>query len=442
MLVGSRKFLLIALFAALLIVLVNLVWWLNYQRTEEMLEHQLGRRLSALAQAATQVVPALDLELLIQGEIETYLRVVDQLDFIRATDSLAELFVLDDSYHLLASTDIEPDSIYFLKDLNGPYIDSIFFTPVPVTVLTPSYQTGQLRLRSAFAPLISEDGVITAVLGVEANVDYFDSLGELRTNLYFASGLSLLGGILLGVVFLWLQSRINSAEQKLFLAETHTHLGRMVAVVAHELKNPLMIIRGSAERMAKKTEMGEATYVVEEVDRLDQIVSGYLDFAKAGGSVLAGETPEKFNLTELAMGIRKHIDLRYVDQPPIWISEPSEAMIEVVGYRRSLRQVLLNLLMNAIEACTEAGRPVEIGIELSADQSKAVVKVSDHGPGLGRREVKELFTPFRTSKKTGSGLGLYLSRRIVMEMGGEIGIDSVPGKGTTVTIEIPIESDS
>jgi membrane-bound ClpP family serine protease len=126
-------------------------------------------------------------------------------------------------------------------------------------------------------PVVSSLLITIAMLGI---------IIELRT-----PGFGIPGG--LGItslgLFLWGQRRINAAEEKLFLGETHAHLGRMVAVVAHELRNPLMIIRGSAERLVKKTDAPEAGYVVEEIDRLNQIVTGYLDFARSGGAADRGE---------------------------------------------------------------------------------------------------------------------------------------------------------
>jgi signal transduction histidine kinase len=296
-----------------------------------------------------------------------------------------------------------------------------------------------LYLKSAFAPLAGSDGTVRAVLGVEANIDYFDSLTELKQNLYYASGLSLLGGLFLGAFFLWGQRRINDSEQRMFLTETHAHLGRMVAVVAHELRNPLMIIRGSAERLVKKTDLTEANYVIEEVDRLNEIVSGYLDFAGAGGSLLAADMPVELDLNNLVAATSKHLIEKYPNTQITWLTATPAATVKIIGYERSLRQVLLNLLFNSVESCDDSGRPVEVGVEIQDEGSTVQLTVIDHGPGLTKAEQKKIFTPFYTTRKAGSGLGLYLCRTIIDQMGGSLVLESEPDVGTEIIIRLPKE---
>jgi signal transduction histidine kinase len=441
---GGAKFILITLFTVLLIALVNLIWWFNYQKTEDMLDAQLGRRLTAVAQSATVALDPATVDSLRYGNVDAYLRTISVLEQVRRSDSLAELFIIDEDYYYLATTLIEPDSVYFLSSINGIYIDSVLFGPGGGSVPTPTYHTGDLYLKSAFAPLIGSDGSVLAVLGVEANVDYFEALDQLKQNLYYASGLSLAGGLLLGLVFLLWQRRIAAAEQRLYMSETHAHLGRMVAVVAHELRNPLMIIRGSAERLAKKTGMPEAGYAIEEVDRLNEIVTGYLDFARSGGSLLSSDLPVRIDLGELIAGVRKRLDQNNGSGSDItieWQGELPPAGTHIIGYARSLRQVLLNLLINGIESCRDAGKPVKVGVELvlGSETSETVeLRVIDSGAGLSKKQQKKIFSPFHTTKKSGSGLGLYLSREIITQMGGRIDLESTPEIGTTIIVRLPV----
>ncbi|MBD3257900.1 hypothetical protein GF377_05665 [candidate division GN15 bacterium] len=405
MLGGSKRFILVAIFTAILIVFVNVAWWYYYQRTEDMLDRQLSRRLGSIAELSSQVIDPGDLMLIELGDIDIYLDVADQLEQIRRVDSLSEVFLIDQNYRYLATTLLTGDTIYFLASLHAPVIDSMFFGEISRVAITPAYHSGDLSLRSAFAPVADDAGLVVAVLGVEANIDYADALTELRQNLYYATALSLLIGLLLGLVFLWLQRRINQAEQRLFLGETHAHLGRMVAVVAHELRNPLMIIRASAERIRKKTDMAEAEFVTEEVDRLNDIVTGYLDFAKSGGSLLASDHAEPIRLNELVTNLRKHLTDKFRDEQIEWIGDQSDDCT-FDGYPRSLRQVLLNLLINGVESCREAGKPIVVGLESHVLDSEIELRVIDRGRGLGRKELKKIFTPFYTTRQAGSGLGL------------------------------------
>ncbi|MFH1372787.1 MAG: HAMP domain-containing sensor histidine kinase [bacterium] len=435
---GSKKLLIAVSLVLLLIVLINLSWWVFYQRTLQILDSQLTRRLLVTARAAAAALPTGSLETLTLGDLDAWVEVSDLLERIRASDSLAELFVIDDNYSVLVSTSLEPDSTYFLAELNGVYIDSILFGHTDKALATPAYRTGDVYLRSAFAPLYDNDGYLLAVLGVEADVDYFDDLTQLRRNLYYSGGLSIAAGVVFGLLFLFYQRRISRAEQHLYLSETHSFLGRMVAVVAHEIKNPLMIIRASAERLGKRHRDEESSFIVEESDRLDEIVTGYLDFA-GGGSVLSTDRREQVNLAHLVAGVRKVLTERYTEQTIEWIEDtlPDELVFET--YHRSLRQVLVNLLNNGVQACLTASRPAAVGITFEMKDNQVLIRVIDHGPGIDKKELKRIFTPFYTTRQHGWGLGLYLSRKIIVEMGGDLAVTSHSGRKTEITIRLPRE---
>ncbi|MBN1212302.1 MAG: HAMP domain-containing histidine kinase [candidate division Zixibacteria bacterium] len=439
MFVGTKRIIVIAFFTLVLIVLVNLAWWLYYNRTERMLENQLSLRLQSVARTVALALPPEQVENLALDDIEAFDVISDRLESVREADSLAEVFILDENYHYLVTTVLEADSVYFLRDLNGVYIDSLFFGFTSEALVSPAYKTGRLYLKSAFAPLYNPEGFLTAVLGVEASVDYFDDLSALKRNLYFSSALAVIGGLVLGIIFLLLQVRISHTEQKLILGESHAFMGRMVAVVAHELKNPLMIIRASAERLAKRAPSEGAGYIVEEVDRLDGIVTGYLDFARGDGSLLRGENLETFAPEVLLDSLKKHLDERYPAGSIEWVKGSPSGSFEITAYRRSLRQVIMNLLINGAEACLEAEKPVKLDLAANLKNDRVEFIITDFGRGVSKKDMKKIFSPFYTTKQNGSGLGLYLSRKIIDEMGGELKIKSEPGVKTEVIIKIPKE---
>ena len=94
--------------------------------------------------------------------------------------------------------------------------------------------------------------------------------------------------------------------------------------------------------------------------------------------------------------------------------------------------------MRMANGCERCAKPVKVGLELTLDSETADLRVIDGGSGLTRKQQKNIFSPFYTTKKTGSGLGLYLSREIVTQMGGQMGLDSTPKIGTTVIIKLPV----
>ncbi len=434
-----KKLLAAAGFTALLIVLVNVAWWIFYDRAEQMLDQQLSRRLTTAASTAAALFDPGLVEGLVAGDFESYARAATIVEDIRRGASLAEVFVLDPNYRYLITTSLDEDTTYFLAALNGPYINTLFFSVSHDAIATPSYRSGDIYLKSAFAPLYDSSGFVAAVVGVEADVDYFASLTDLRHNLYYATGLSLLGGLVLGLIFLLVLRRLNRVQQQLFLNQTESYLGRMVAVVSHEVKNPLMIIRGSAERLHKKDPAPESRFILEEVDRLNEIVTGYLDFSAGRAGLTSREAPEPIEPGELIGSLRKHLHQKYPSEEIGWIDNDIPSGLAFTGYRRSLRQVLLNLLINGADACRESGKPIEIGVAVRSRGDQVELVVIDHGPGFPAAVRRRLFEPFFTTRQNGTGLGLYLSKKIVEEMGGEMLIESEAGKPTEVVLRIPTQ---
>lgn len=433
---SSKRILAAVLLIAGLLALVNILWWGFYQRTEALLDQQLSRRLIAIAGTAAGAIPPDRTESLLRGDAEAFGDAQSLVIRTRNADSLAEVFVIDSRYHYQVSTEIDADTSYFLSALNGAYLDSLFFGSRESPLATATYQTGELFLKTAFAPLFDADGRTVAVLGVEASVDYFDSLDELRENLWYSTAISIVGGFAFLLLFVFLQLRLNRTEQKLYSNQTHAWLGRMVAVVSHEVKNPLSIIRASAERLSKRGASDESTFIMEEVDRLNNIVTGYLDFARSGEVVLH-ETPQHFNIAELAKEVRTRVEEKYNGTNVEWLNTDNITQAIIYSYPQALRQVLLNLLFNAVDSCHENGLPVRVGISVAALADSVTIQVIDKGAGIDERIQKRLFEPFETSRQNGSGLGLYVSRKIVEAMGGKIMLHSKAGAGTEVTITLP-----
>ena len=373
------------------------------------------------------------------------MNIVDILEEIRLSDSLSEVFILDENYYYLATTSYESDTTYLLAPLNSRYIDSFFYSSAENALVTESYQTGSIYLKSAFVPLVDALGLVVAVLGVEAPVDFFESLIELKNNLYFSSLLSVLAGLIFGIIFLLVQRSLNQAEARLVLSETHSHLGRMVAVISHEIKNPLMIIRGAAERLkrflAKENKYPEeADFVIEEVDRLNQIVTGYLSFARGTtGGILAASQSEPVKVAEFIAKMKADLEQKYADQKIEWVSDSSPAGLIINSYPRVLRQILLNLLINGAEACLSVEKPLKLGLSIFEQAEFIELRVLDFGPGIRKKEIKKLFKPFYTTRQQGSGLGLYLTLKIVEELRGRIDIQSEPGEKTEFIIYLPKE---
>jgi len=244
---------------------------------------------------------------------------------------------------------------------------------------------------------------------------------------------------LLAHTFNTLTEAIARFQREAALRERLSALGRFSTVIAHEVRNPLMIIRASLRTLrrpgAGADEISEAASDIDhEVSRLDRIVGDVLDFARPPRLVLAG--------VDLA-GLCREAALAVAggeDRPGVAV-EVGDGLEGVVTDAERLRTVLVNLLANACEARGEgpdAGRP---GVELVAFRmtpDRFALAVRDRGPGIDPETLPHVFEPYFTTKRTGSGLGLAIAKNLVEALGGTIGASSRPGEGTEMRIELPV----
>jgi signal transduction histidine kinase len=223
-------------------------------------------------------------------------------------------------------------------------------------------------------------------------------------------------------------------------------LGAMAAGLAHEVKNPLGAIKGAAQLLAEGGQDRSVAddefvgIILEEVDRLDRVVSSILDYARPRST----EVPPidvngalRRTMQILAPAHDEALELQVDlddDLPPVCI-DPEQ-----------LRQVLMNLVTNAVQAMGGRGRlSVSTGYRprarptgaIAAEHGVVEVRVADTGPGISAKVLKNLFVPFFTTKTTGTGLGLAISQRIVQSAGGMIDVQTSAGIGTTFTIVLP-----
>jgi two-component system sensor histidine kinase HydH len=241
-------------------------------------------------------------------------------------------------------------------------------------------------------------------------------------------------------------------------------LGSMAAGLAHEVKNPLGAIKGAAQLLE---EVGASTQddgtrefvgiILEEVDRLDRVVGSFLDYARphAGNPIpldlnaAVRRTVQILSSQLTDDGIDVQLDLS--DKLPRASMDPEK-----------FRQVLMNLMQNAIQAMDGRGKvtvstavrrsargrvPAQdtsnpsLRRSLSDDIELVEVSVRDTGPGISPKVLRNLFVPFFTTKTEGTGLGLAISQSIVQNAGGAIDVQSQPGTGTTFTIVLPTAVD-
>lgn len=218
-------------------------------------------------------------------------------------------------------------------------------------------------------------------------------------------------------------------------AEALAAVGSMVATVNHEIRSPLTLIGGFANQLFRDESLGEDArhkmrIITEEVARLEGVLGELRDLTRP-----TRLEREEVDLLELVNHVKELMAERLANEEISLLIKAPRTLPKVLADRDRLSQVILNLLNNAAQA-SEPGSHIDVGLKTHKDGS-AVLSVSDCGCGIQPDQRKDIFTPFFTTKKTGTGLGLPVSRRIVEEHGGSIKLHSSPGQGTTVVVTLP-----
>ncbi|HSD65319.1 MAG TPA: ATP-binding protein [Vicinamibacteria bacterium] len=231
-----------------------------------------------------------------------------------------------------------------------------------------------------------------------------------------------------------LTDSIARFQREAALRDRLSALGRLSTVIAHEVRNPLMIIKGSLRTLQREGASGEvresAVDIDRQVARLDRIVGDVLDFARP---LRVEPAP-----VDVAALVRDAAVLDGGEELPVRLAlEPGVGAIVTDGER--LRGVLANLVENARDGVRAAGRAGD-GIEIGGrrvEPGRLLLWVEDRGAGVAPADLPHVFEPYFTTKRTGTGLGLAIARKVVEALGGTIRMKSREGEGTRVEIDLP-----
>jgi signal transduction histidine kinase len=285
-------------------------------------------------------------------------------------------------------------------------------------------------MRAGIAPVLAE-GRAVGVIAVESRADYLPVLDEFRRSLGLTALVIAIAIAVLTAVVVRVVGSASDLERRLSRAENLAAMGRLTATLAHEIKNPLAIIRGSAQRLGKLEPESQrwADSVVEESDRLSHTVSRYLQFARGESAPAAHGDAAQALADTLAL-----LEGEFAARRVTLVREGDAKDLRVPLDNESLKQVFLNLMLNALEAMQDGGR---ITVATAERRGRVEVSVADDGPGIPAETLRALGQPFVTTKAQGSGLGLFLTRRLVQSAGGRLDIQSVAGRGTTCIVRLP-----
>jgi signal transduction histidine kinase len=425
----GRFWLPVLLFAAF--VLLNLGGWWYYQNTQTSLVNAVGDRLLEASRLVAGRLDPQQLALAAADDPDGIIHLDTTLQRARNSGEFASLFVLTTTGRewlgsFADSLTGEADAV--AGAAGGAFDSATVGTPAVSTI----YRSRNDYFLSACVPVFDVDFTVLAVVVAEAGNEYFNPLDRLRQGLLLLDAFAGLLLLSIGLIWAGVQKRLERAEQAALRSAQLAAMGQMVATVAHELKNPLGIIKNTAERLRRKYDPGAEPlfdFIPEEVDRLDQLLHRYLQFARLEIGSLEG-----IELLPFAAKLEDQMNLAEGGSERLTIRIPDG--LKVLADPAALRQVLLNLLLNSVEACRKKAGG-EVSFRAVRKGSAVEIVVADTGVGMDPETLRRAAEPFFTTRDDGSGLGIYLAQRLTEKMNGKMSLQSRAGDGTTVVLTLP-----
>lgn len=228
---------------------------------------------------------------------------------------------------------------------------------------------------------------------------------------------------------------MKELQMRLVEMEKLAALGHLVDGIAHEIRNPLMTIGGLARRVKEKIDdeqlQSHINLIIHEVERLENMVKRVDEYKMAQRSELKrGDINDA--VRESVGEIKDMVEVKNIDVKLSLMQDGPSAMID----KANLKKAILNILQNSIDAIDEKGK-----IEITTTPSEGgyiELVIKDTGGGIKAEDLKDVFNPFYTSRMTGAGLGLTIAYKIIHDHRGDITIESPQGRGTIVSIKLPV----
>ncbi len=226
-------------------------------------------------------------------------------------------------------------------------------------------------------------------------------------------------------------SKRTHMEKQLQQSEKMAALGELAAYIAHEIRNPLVSIGGFAASLLKKDKLPESVQnkvqiILDESKRLDTILRGILNFSRP--------TPQKQDAVEVNRIVEETMQVMGMgcEKQGVRLKmELNRDLPSVHGRGEAVKQSLINVVKNAIESMHKGG---ELTVSTRDGDSYVSIEVTDTGTGIDEKDMEHIFSPFFSTKETGSGLGLAMTKKIIEETGGSVEVYSKKGQGTTMAL--------
>ncbi|HOP85175.1 MAG TPA: ATP-binding protein [Syntrophorhabdaceae bacterium] len=257
---------------------------------------------------------------------------------------------------------------------------------------------------------------------------------------YIANGLE---NILLSTKLKEVIKELNETQKRVIEQEKFKSLGEMMANIAHEIKNPLVVIGGFTKRLAKKVNLSQtenryANIIVSEVARLESILNDVLNYVKEPPPIL-----DECNINACIEDIL-YLFTSDGSWEGIKITKDLDPSLPLILCDvQQMKQVFINMILNSFEAMNGKGEITIQTKNIADDENhpQIMISISDTGGGIDPTIIENIFNPFFTTKEKGTGLGLAISNKIVKNIGGRIEIENIVGKGVTFKIYLPVNKN-
>jgi len=288
-------------------------------------------------------------------------------------------------------------------------------------------------------PLVISDETIGFLNASHSEPNFFDEKHQgMLESLARLASIAIQNARLLDEVKKSLEKEQEMRDQ-LVQADKLAALGKMVSAIAHEINNPIQTVKNTFYLLEDQLEAGSPAseylkMASEEANRISELVSQLRGtYASGSKEIVLVDVPA------LLAEVRDLLAPQLRKRDVAWWQSDGLQPYTVKGIRNSLKQVFINLCLNAMEAMEgNPGGSITVNLRTSQDARRAGVDFHNTGPPIPEEVLHHIFEPFFTTKKSGMGLGLSISYNIIRQHGGEIRVESTPGKGVTFTVWLPL----
>jgi len=437
-------------FLGALLILVNGTVIYAIRTAHHFLDEELGKRFEATAHTAALLIQSDQLDALfpatadsLRVDIEATMNAVEAGDAVRAQwrrladgAGASNIVLLDPDHRVVLAL-----REYTSSQVGRATLDEAAFARAMIGEAAHSrlFVEGATYLKAGYAPVTQYDGRIVGAVVVEGGSSSFRPLDQVKASLYGAAILASILVVLVGLGYVRTQARLARVEERMTHADLLATVGQIAAGVAHEIRNPLAVLRGASSRLQRLEHLPVAErkellgMLDEEVERMGDVVQTFLDLSRRPDAE-ATVFPLRPILERSMEIISVELSRCNVRSSVRWEADDN---VSIRGLPQAMHHLFLNLALNARDAMPEGG---ELTILVQARKAELRIYFQDSGPGIPRTIRSKVFEPFFTTRAQGTGLGLAFVERIVIEHGGMISVGSSPSGGAQFQITLPIET--